>query len=86
MANTGLAEAYMMRRALEDKMTIKKKKKSFEGSKDKPQPQVSAAQAHHQKKRSNDCFFGVFKKIHPTHVLLLDSVARKQAVTLAHKD
>ncbi|KAI8015948.1 hypothetical protein LOK49_LG05G02906 [Camellia lanceoleosa] len=39
MANTGLAEAYMMRRALEDKMTMKKKKKSFEGSKDKPQPQ-----------------------------------------------
>ncbi|GMP46119.1 hypothetical protein CsSME_00014397 [Camellia sinensis var. sinensis] len=68
MASTGLAEAYLMRRVLKEKMM-----KGLEGSKGKPQVNV------HQKKVSNGCFHGVFKKIHPTDVSLLDSADRKKS-------
>ncbi|KAF5955380.1 hypothetical protein HYC85_008236 [Camellia sinensis] len=71
MDNTGIAEAYMLRRLITDKM----KKKSLEGSTHKPQPQVTTSTTH-QRKISNGCFYSVFKKIHPTDVSLLDSVGR----------
>ncbi|GMP46117.1 hypothetical protein CsSME_00014395 [Camellia sinensis var. sinensis] len=65
MDNTGIAEAYMLRRLIADKM----KKKSLEGSK-------HTTSTTHQRKISNGCFYSVFKKIHPTDVSLLDSVGR----------